>query len=151
MWHERGANWGNCFQAWAVGVVLNCCSASAFSQMQDGIIVMDESLENPNGQEQQKLARNELEGQQDYAVLNHAFFENDVVKIYNYTAYEAGSAQNKFLLGHSEQIGLQDFGISFGFGLELRLNGRQSIGYEYLSNFPYDRGQIIRFYWHAKF
>ena len=142
--------WG-CLHALLLSMAFGMCSNTAFGQMQDGIIVMDESLENLTEREQRKLALNTENDQQEYGLLNHSFFENDLFEIYNYTAYETGAAQNKFLLGDAEHIGLQDFGISFGFGMKLRLSRRHSIGYEYLSNFPYDRGQIIRVYWNALF
>ncbi|MEG0915010.1 MAG: hypothetical protein RSG57_04585 [Christensenellaceae bacterium] len=34
-----------------------------------------------------------------------------------------------------------------GYGIEIKVNKRNKVGYEYLSNFPYDRGQLIRFFW----
>ncbi len=134
-----------------MGFTLSLCASASFSQMLDGMIVMDESLENLTEQEQRKIALNTANEQQQYGLLHHAFFENDVFEIYNYTAYDTGAAQNKLLLGNAEHIGWQDFGISFGYGVKLNLNSRHSIGYEYLSNFPYDRGQIIRFFWTAVF
>ena len=102
-------------------------------------------------QEQRALASKTAQDAQDYGLVENLFFENEIVKIYNYTAYETDGAKNKFLSGQSEQIGLQDFAVSFGYGMEFRVNQRHSVGYEYLSNFPYDRGQIIRLFWNYVF
>lgn len=134
-------------KALAVFVVLSLFISHAMAHEQDGIIVMDYGLENIYENEQRILALKQAEDSQDYGVIENLFYENDWVKIYNYTAYDVGTAQNKFLLGQSEQIGLQDFGLSFGYGIVFQVNPRHSVGYEYVSNFPYDRGQMIRIFW----
>ncbi len=138
-------------KALAVWVMLGLSAGSAWAQEQDGIVVMDEGLQGLHEREQRALASKTAQDAQDYGLVENLFFENEIVKIYNYTAYETDGAKNKFLSGQSEQIGLQDFAVSFGYGMEFRVNQRHSVGYEYLSNFPYDRGQIIRLFWNYVF
>lgn len=138
-------------KALAVWVILGLHAGAAAAQEPEGIVAMDAGLQDLYEQEQRMLASKTAQDAQDYGLIENLFFENEIVKIYNYTAYEADGAKNKFLSGQSEQIGLQDFAVSFGYGMEFRVNPRHSIGYEYLSNFPYDRGQIIRLFWNYVF
>jgi len=128
-------------KALAVWVMLGLHAGAAAAQEPEGIVAMDAGLQDLYEQEQRMLASKTAQDAQDYGLIENLFFENEIVKIYNYT----------FLSGQSEQIGLQDFAVSFGYGMEFRVNPRHSIGYEYLSNFPYDRGQIIRLFWNYVF
>ena len=132
-------------------VMLSLYASGAMAHEQDGVIVMDPDLENMYENEQRALALKTMNDAQDYGIIENLFYENEHIKIYNYTAYEVDSAQSKFLLGQSDQIGVQDFGLSFGYGIAFRVQDRHSIGYEYLSNFPYDRGQMIRIFWNYLF
>ena len=117
-------------------IMLSLYASGAMAHEQNGVIVMDLDLENMYENEQRALALKTMNDAQDYGIIENLFYENEHIKIYNYTAYEVDSAQSKFLLGQSDQIGVQD---------------RHSIGYEYLSNFPYDRGQMIRIFWNYLF
>lgn len=134
-----------------VFAVLSLAVSEVVAQEQEGMIRMDTGLENLYEQEQRAWALKVELAQQDYGLIENLFFENDIVKIYNYTAYDVGAAQHKFLSGQTELIGLQDFSISLGYGMEFRVHDDHSIGYEYLSNFPYDRGQMIRVFWNYLF
>lgn len=132
-------------------IFLFTAAASVLTCAQDGIVEMDLSLENTYAAVQYQLAVQETEQQQDYGLISNSFYEGERLKIYNFTAYDAQAAQNKFVAGQSSLIGMDDFSISFGYGMEWKIRPRQSIGYEYLSNFPYDRGQIIRLFWNGQF
>jgi hypothetical protein len=50
------------------------------------------------------------------------------------------------LTGETNNLSLDDFSISLGYGIVYQLNSANRIGYEYLSSFPFDRGQLIRFF-----
>ena len=65
--------------------------------------------------------------------------------IYNYTAYDTGQLHSKSITGLTNHINIQDLSISVGYGVNYSVNPRLKIGYEYISSFPYDRGQLIRF------
>ena len=65
-----------------MGFTLSLCASASFSQMLDGMIVMDESLENLTEQEQRKIALNTANEQQQYGLLHNAFFEKPLVFLY---------------------------------------------------------------------
>ena len=65
----------------------------------------------------------------------------------HYTAYNSVSLSHKLGTGEFHSSDLDVLSISFGCGIEIKVNKRNKVGYEYLSNFPYDRGQLIRFFW----
>lgn len=44
-------------------------------------------------------------------------------------------------------FGLNDLSISLGYGIVYQINQDNRIGYEYLSSFPFDRGQMVRLFW----
>jgi long-subunit fatty acid transport protein len=110
-------------------------------------VEMDSEMIDIHEEEQKQLAQQTEEENQDYALLNNQFFENDLVRIYNYTAYQTDAVKGKLLDGGMDQIGLQDFYVSFGYGMEFKINRSNRVGYEYISAFPYDRGQVIRLFW----
>ncbi|MCH7336870.1 hypothetical protein [Acinetobacter sp. NIPH 2699] len=83
----------------------------------------------------------------DYSILHNLFFQDERWRVYNYTAYETNRFNEKMLTGDTTNFALDDFSISLGYGIAYQLNPRHRIGYEYLSSFPYDRGQWIRFFW----
>ena len=91
------------------------------------------------------------EKQRDYSFINNNFYEDDVVRVYNNTAYSFDSAQNKFMSGQTYDVGVDDFAVSFGYGMEFKLDPINKVGYEYVSSFPYDRGQMVRFFWSKRF
>lgn len=83
----------------------------------------------------------------DYSVLQNLLFRNERWRIYNHTAYQTNQFNHKMLTGDTSSLTLDDFSISVGYGIAYQLNFRNRIGYEYLSSFPFDRGQMIRFFW----
>lgn len=83
----------------------------------------------------------------DYSVLHNLFFQNERWRVYNHTAYQTNQFNHKMLIGDTTSLSLDDFSISVGYGVAYQLNFRHRIGYEYLSSFPFDRGQMIRFFW----
>ncbi len=91
------------------------------------------------------------EVQRDYSFINNNFYEDDVVRVYNNTAYSFDGAQNKFMSGQTYDVGVDDFAVSFGYGMEFKLDPVNKVGYEYVSSFPYDRGQMVRFFWSKRF
>ncbi len=96
---------------------------------------------------QKKLAEEHEKQVLDYSILTNQFYENERIRIFNYTAYNTEQLKNSLLNPTVSSTGTNDFYISFGYGMEFKVNRFNRIGYEYLSAFPYDRGQIIRIYW----
>ena len=83
----------------------------------------------------------------DYSILHNLFFQDDRWRVYNYTAYQTNQFNQKMLTGDTSNLSLGDFSISLGYGMVYQLNKNNRIGYEYLSSFPFDRGQLVRFFW----
>ena len=83
----------------------------------------------------------------DYSILHNLFFQDDRWRVYNYTAYQTNQFNQKMLTGDTSNLSLDDFSISLGYGMVYQLNKNNRIGYEYLSSFPFDRGQLVRFFW----
>ncbi|WP_353934922.1 hypothetical protein [uncultured Acinetobacter sp.] len=96
--------------------------------------------------EQRRLAIEHDDEVNKYNVLKNEFYSNERWVIYNYTAYDTGQLQNKNSNGLTNHINIQDLSISVGYGVNYSVNPRLKIGYEYISSFPYDRGQLIRFF-----
>ncbi|WP_345892615.1 hypothetical protein [Acinetobacter pittii] len=96
--------------------------------------------------EQRRLAIEHDDEVNNYNVLKNEFYSNERWVIYNYTAYDTGQLQNKNSNGLTNHIDIQDLSISVGYGVNYSVNPRLKIGYEYISSFPYDRGQLIRFF-----
>ena len=82
----------------------------------------------------------------DYSILHNLFFQDDRWRVYNYTAYQNNQFYQKMLTGDTSNLSLDDFSISLGYGMVYQLNKNNRIGYEYLSSFPFDRGQLIRLF-----
>ena len=97
--------------------------------------------------EQKKLAEAHDMEMNDYSILNNGFYENDRVRIFNYTAYNVQQLKNTLLNPTNSNTSGNELVLSFGYGMELKINHLNKIGYEYISNFPYDRGQLLRLYW----
>lgn len=83
----------------------------------------------------------------DYSVLHNQLFQDERWRVYNYTAYQTNQFNHKMLTGDTSNLSLDDFSISLGYGIVYQLNSTNRIGYEYLSSFPFDRGQLIRLFW----
>jgi len=96
--------------------------------------------------EQRRLAIEHDDEVNNYNVFKNEFYSNERWVIYNYTAYDTGQLQNKNINGLTNHINIQDLSISVGYGVNYSVNPRLKIGYEYISSFPYDRGQLIRFF-----
>lgn len=96
--------------------------------------------------EQRRLAIEHDVEVNNYNVLKNEFYSNERWVIYNYTAYDTGQLQNKNINGLTNHLNIQDLYISVGYGVNYSVNPRLKIGYEYISSFPYDRGQLIRFF-----
>ncbi len=96
--------------------------------------------------EQRRLAIEHDDEVNNYNVLKNEFYSNERWVIYNYTAYDTGQLQNKNSNGFTNHINIQDLSISVGYGVNYSVNPKLKIGYEYISSFPYDRGQLIRFF-----
>ncbi|WP_228704595.1 hypothetical protein [Acinetobacter piscicola] len=97
--------------------------------------------------EQKKLAEEHDQEVMDYSILTNGFYENDRIRIYNYTAYNTQQLKNTLLNPTNSNTSGTELTISFGYGMEFKINTLNKIGYEYISSFPYDRGQLLRLYW----
>jgi len=97
--------------------------------------------------EQKKLAEEHEKEMVNYSILNHKFYENDRIRIFNYTAYNFQELKNTLLNPTVLNTNGNEFFISFGYGMEFKINKLNIIGYEYISSFPDDRGQLLRLYW----
>ncbi|OTG87555.1 hypothetical protein B9T31_03375 [Acinetobacter sp. ANC 4558] len=86
----------------------------------------------------------------EYSTISNKWYENDKIRIYNNTLYEL-DAENFKAGGMSEPTAIKDFKFSIGYGMEYKIDSERKIGYEYVSNFPYDRGQMLRFFWSKSF
>lgn len=85
--------------------------------------------------------------EKDYEVLNSSVYRNERIRIFSYTAYDSNQINTRLKSGNLDLESFGDLSISFGYGVEFRVNYLNKIGYEYLSTFPYDRGQLIRLFW----
>ena len=108
--------------------------------------VQDSSLFE-QAEEQKKLAEAHDKEMSDYSILNNAFYENDRIRIFNYTAYNMQQLKNTLLNPTNSNTSGTELTISFGYGMEFKINALNKLGYEYISSFPYDRGQLLRLYW----
>ena len=87
----------------------------------------------------------------DYSVMNNKWYENDKIKIYNHSLYEFDPADHKMEFHQAEPSITKDLKFSIGYGMEYKIDQYRKVGYEYVSNYPYDRGQMIRFFWSKDF
>lgn len=119
---------------------------------QDDTINLDINLENKDlNQEQKRLAEQHDQEENNYKILKNLFYSNERISIYNYTAYNTDDLKNKMIDGATDHVGVNDLSISFGYGMSYQLKQDTKLGYEYISSFPYDRGQLIRFFWIRSF
>lgn len=119
-------------------------------QKRDQITYPDMILEIANAdlnQEQKKLAEEHEQELKNYSVLSNQFYEGERFKVFNYTAFTTDDFKNRVSAGQSAQQDIQGLNISVGYGMEFKINKTNRLGYEYLSSFPYDRGQMVRLYW----
>ncbi len=96
---------------------------------------------------QKHLAQEHEREAMNYSILNNKFYENENIQVFNYTAYNVQQLKNSLMNPAVSNTESNDFYISFGYGVVFKINRNNRVGYEYLSVFPYDRGQMIRFFW----
>ena len=92
-----------------------------------------------------------VEETRDYSVMNNKLYENDKIKIYNNTLYEYSPLDQKMDTIQMMPSIANELKFSIGYGMEYKIDQYRKVGYEYVSNFPYDRGQMIRFFWSKDF
>ncbi len=105
----------------------------------------------PQLQQQQDWAKQQEEEQQRFSLLQHNILSNAHFRLYNNSAYQLNAVQQKWQHGQAMHVDWEDFALSLGYGMQFFLDPRASVGYEYLSNFPYDRGQMIRIFYDYQF
>lgn len=96
---------------------------------------------------QKKLAEEHDKELNHYSILSNKFYEDERIKVFNYTAYDTQQLKNSLVNPQMTGAEANQLYLSFGYGMEFKINVLNKVGYEYLSSFPYDRGQLIRFYW----
>lgn len=79
--------------------------------------------------------------------MSNQIYADERFKLFNYTAFTSDDFKNRISAGQSIHQEVQGLNISMGYGMEFKLNKNNTLGYEYLSSFPYDRGQMVRIYW----
>ena len=132
--------------------VLSFCLSSSVIFADDALFVEAEEISYFQLNEQQKqLAMQHEAMERDYQLLEHDFYTGERIRLFNHTAYQTQDLKAKATGASSGQIGLDDLSISFGYGLEYKVNKSQRIGYEYISTFPYDRGEMVRLFWYGTF
>lgn len=87
----------------------------------------------------------------NYSILNNKLFENDKIRIYNNTLYEYDASGSKLMTNNIENLMQKDLKLSLGYGMEFKISKDRKVGYEYVSDFPYNRGQLIRIFWSKRF
>lgn len=142
--------------SWVLILICNESCADSYDffaePYQDDTINLDINLENTDlNQEQKRLAEQHDQEENNYKVLKNLFYSNERISVYNYTAYNMSDLKNKVIDGSTDHLGVSDLSISFGYGLSYQLRQDTRLGYEYISSFPYNRGQLIRFFWIRSF
>ena len=96
---------------------------------------------------QRELAQEHDQALMNYSILKNRFYENERIRVFNYSAYSVQQLKTSLLNPASTPMDADNFYISFGYGIEFKVDKFNKIGYEYISSFPYDRGQLFRFFW----
>ena len=96
---------------------------------------------------QRELAQEHDQALMNYSILKNRFYENERIRVFNYSAYRVQQLKTSLLNPASTPMDADNFYISFGYGIEFKVDKFNKIGYEYISSFPYDRGQLLRFFW----
>ena len=96
---------------------------------------------------QRELAQEHDQASMNYSILKNRFYENERIRVFNYSAYSVQQLKTSLLNPASTPMDADNFYISFGYGIEFKVDKFNKIGYEYISSFPYDRGQLLRFFW----
>ena len=101
--------------------------------------------------EQTRIAKETEEELRRYEVLSHQLYAGERIRFFNFTAFSQKELKNKLGTGSFHLDDIQNLNITLGYGMEYYLQPTVSIGYEYLSSFPYDRGQLVRVFWNYIF
>ncbi|MCU4492086.1 hypothetical protein KTI63_06310 [Acinetobacter guillouiae] len=96
---------------------------------------------------QKKLAEQHEHELADYSILTNKFYENERIRVFNYTAYNVQQLKTSLLNPSNDNPASSELYLSFGYGIEFKINALNKVGYEYISSFPYDRGQLLRLFW----
>ncbi len=96
---------------------------------------------------QKKLAEQHEQELADYSILTNKFYENERIRVFNYTAYNVQQLKTSLLNPSNDNPASSELYLSFGYGIEIKINALNKVGYEYISSFPYDRGQLLRLFW----
>ena len=96
---------------------------------------------------QRELAQEHDQALMNYSILKNRFYENERIRVFNYSAYSVQQLKTSLLNPASTPMDADNFYISFGYGIEFKVDKFNKIGYEYISSFPYDRCQLLRFFW----
>lgn len=83
--------------------------------------------------------------------LDNSFYDDDGMRVYNHTLYSMDEVKSKYANAQADQVTMSDLSISLGYGMEFDVKEDQTVGYEYTSSFPHDRGQSIRLFWKIAF
>lgn len=83
--------------------------------------------------------------------LDNSFYQDDGIRIYNNTWYSMDDLSEAYKNAQTSQVTMSDLSISLGYGMEFDVKQNQSVGYEYTSSFPHDRGQAVRVFWKVAF
>lgn len=119
------------------------CSISAHAQTLD---LPQDSYFDFSQQEPEDILDIEYDTQEkDYSILSNQLYQTERFRIFNYMAYDSEQLSAQAKSGNLDNI--SQLSVSFGYGIEYRVNNRNKVGYEFLSSFPYDRGQMIRLFW----
>ena len=83
--------------------------------------------------------------EKEYSTLSNQLYQTERFRVFNYMAYDSQQLSAQAKSGSLDNI--SQLSISFGYGVEFLVNSHNKIGYEYISSFPYDRGQLVRLFW----
>ena len=100
---------------------------------------------------QTAIARQTEKENSRFSILSNQLFKSDKIRIFNFTAFDQNELKDRLGLGNLDLSDLSNIQITFGYGIEYQYQPGKAIGYEYLSAFPYDRGQLVRIFWNQKF
>lgn len=122
-----------------------------YSHIEDeqSIVIFDFNQDNSSDFE--RLETQYYQQDSDYSVLSNQLYQGQRFRVFNYTAYEIDNLKAVLEPGQGNADGISSLSISMGYGLEFLVNKRNKIGYEFLSSFPYNRGELIRFFWVSVF
>lgn len=101
--------------------------------------------------EQTRIAKQIEEEYKSFDIISHQIYANERIRFFNFTAFSQKDLKNKLGTGSFHLDDIQNLNITLGYGMEYYIKPTVTIGYEYLSSFPYDRGQLVRVFWNYIF